>query len=71
LRVAELENALCNQDKLIYNIFHENKKLNLELESASFEITTLRFMHNDMSAKLCVNYNMLMVNFVAHTLSCC
>jgi hypothetical protein len=35
LRVIELENALCNQDKLICKVFHENKKLNLELESAS------------------------------------
>jgi hypothetical protein len=33
LRVAELENALCNQDKLLCKVFHENKKLNLELES--------------------------------------
>jgi hypothetical protein len=63
-RVAELENALCNQDKLICNIFHENKKLNLELESASFEITTLRSMHDDMGAKLCVNCNMIMINYV-------
>jgi hypothetical protein len=34
LRVVELENALCNQDKLICKIFHTNKQLNLELESA-------------------------------------
>jgi hypothetical protein len=34
LRVIELENALCNQDKLLCKIFHENKNLNLELESA-------------------------------------
>jgi hypothetical protein len=32
-RVVELENALCNQDKLLCKIFRENKKLNLELES--------------------------------------
>jgi hypothetical protein len=31
LRVAELENTLCNQDKLLCKVFHENKKLNLEL----------------------------------------
>jgi hypothetical protein len=37
-RVIEFENALCNQDKLLCKIFHENKKLNLELESASSEI---------------------------------
>jgi hypothetical protein len=36
LRVVELENALCNQDKLFCKIFHENKKLNLELESFFF-----------------------------------
>jgi hypothetical protein len=33
LRVVKLENALCNQDKLLCKIFRENKKLNLELES--------------------------------------
>jgi hypothetical protein len=31
LRVVELENALCNQDKLLCKVFRENKKLNLEL----------------------------------------
>jgi hypothetical protein len=36
LRVVELENALCNQDKLLCKVFRENKKLNLELESAFF-----------------------------------
>jgi hypothetical protein len=36
LRVIELENALCNQDKLLCKIFHGNKKLNLELESVFF-----------------------------------
>jgi hypothetical protein len=36
LRIAELENALCNQDKLLYKVFHENKKLNLELKSVFF-----------------------------------
>jgi hypothetical protein len=36
LRVGELENALCNQDKLLGKVFHENKKLNLELESSFF-----------------------------------
>jgi hypothetical protein len=34
LRVIELKNALCNQDKLLYKVFHENKKLNLKLESS-------------------------------------
>jgi hypothetical protein len=36
LRVVELENALCNQDKLICKVFRENKKLNFELESDFF-----------------------------------
>jgi hypothetical protein len=36
LRVAELENALCNQDKLFGKVFRENKKLNLEFESFFF-----------------------------------
>jgi hypothetical protein len=38
LRVAELENALCKQDKLFGKVFHENKKLNLELESAFLKL---------------------------------
>jgi hypothetical protein len=41
LRVVELENSLCNQDKLFCKVFHENKKLNLKLESASSEIASL------------------------------
>jgi hypothetical protein len=36
LRVIELENALCNHDKLLCKVFCENKKLNLEFESAFF-----------------------------------
>jgi hypothetical protein len=36
LRVIELENALCNQDKLLCKIFRENKRLNLELENSFF-----------------------------------
>jgi hypothetical protein len=31
LRVIELENVSCNQDKLLYKVLRENKKLNLEL----------------------------------------
>jgi hypothetical protein len=64
LRVVELENALCNQDKLLGKVFHENKKLNLELESASSEIASLRSTHDDMSAKPCDRYTMIMVNYV-------
>jgi hypothetical protein len=62
LRVIELKNALCNQDKLLYKIFHENKKLNLELESAFSEIASLRSAHDNMSVP-CDNYNMIMVNY--------
>jgi hypothetical protein len=37
VRVIELENALCNQDKLFCKVFFcENKKLNLELKSFFF-----------------------------------
>jgi hypothetical protein len=64
LRVIELENNLCNQDKLLCKVFRENKKLNLELKSASSEIASLRFAHNDMSAKPCDKCNMIMVNSV-------
>jgi hypothetical protein len=63
LRV-ELEDALCNQDKLLCNIFCENKKLNLKLESVSSEIATFRSTHDDMSAKSCDNCKMIMVNYV-------
>jgi hypothetical protein len=41
LRVTELENALCNKDKLLGKVFRENKKLNLELESSFSEIASL------------------------------
>jgi hypothetical protein len=64
LRVVELENALCNQDRLLCKIFHENQKLNLELESASSEIPTFRSAHDDMNAKPCDNCKMIMVNYV-------
>jgi hypothetical protein len=37
-----LENALCNQDKFLCKVFHENKKLNLELESDFSEIASLQ-----------------------------
>jgi hypothetical protein len=63
LRVIEFENALCNQDKLLCKVFHENKKLNLELKSASSEIASLRSTHDDMSAKPCDKCNMIMVNY--------
>jgi hypothetical protein len=41
LRVVKLENALCNQDKLLGKVFRENKKLNLELESSFSDIASL------------------------------
>jgi hypothetical protein len=63
LRVVELENALCNQDKLFCKVFLENKKLNLELESDFSEIASLRSVHDDMSAKTCDNYTMIMINY--------
>jgi hypothetical protein len=64
LRVIELENALCNQDKLLCKVFHENKKLILELQSAFSEITSLQLVHDDMSAKPCDNCKIIMVNYV-------
>jgi hypothetical protein len=43
--------------------FCENKKLNLELESAFYEIASLRSVHDDISAKPCDNYSMIMINY--------
>jgi hypothetical protein len=34
LRVVELKDVICNQDKLFCKVFHENKRLNLELGSS-------------------------------------
>jgi hypothetical protein len=63
LRVIGLENTLYNQEKLICKVFRENKKLNLELESASSEITSLRSVHYDMSTKPCDNCKMILINY--------
>jgi hypothetical protein len=63
LRVTELKNALCNQDRLLGKVFRQNKKLNLEFESASSEIASLRSAHDDMSAKPRDSYTMIMVNY--------
>jgi hypothetical protein len=49
--------------QLLCRVFHENKKLNLDLESASSKSATLQFVHNDMSAVSCDNCNMIMVKF--------
>jgi hypothetical protein len=64
LRVAELESALCNQDKLLCKVFCENKKWNLKLEISFFEIASLRSVHDDMSTKPCDNSKIIMVNYV-------
>jgi hypothetical protein len=37
--------------------------LNLELENSFSEIASLRSVHDDMSAKPCDNYKMIMVNY--------
>jgi hypothetical protein len=44
--------------------FCENKKLNLELEISFSKIASLRSVHDDMSAKACDIYTMIMVNYV-------
>jgi hypothetical protein len=61
--VVELENALCNQDKLLCKVFWRNKKLNLELENYFSMIASLRSVHDDMNAKPCDNCKMIMVNY--------
>jgi hypothetical protein len=48
---------------VLCKVFHENKKLNLELENASSKIATLRSVHDDMSAKPCDKCNMIMVDY--------
>jgi hypothetical protein len=63
LKVAVLENALRNQDKLLYKVFCGNKKLNLELESSFSEIASLRSVHDDMNAKPYDNCKMIMVSY--------
>jgi hypothetical protein len=63
LRVIELENALCNHNKLFCKVFRENKKLNLELESVFSEIASLRSTHDAMGVKPCDNYTMIMSNY--------
>jgi hypothetical protein len=63
LRVVELENSIYNQDKLLCKVFRVNKKLNLELKSASSKIASSQSVHNDMSTKPCDNCKMIMVNY--------
>jgi hypothetical protein len=38
---VNLENALCNQDKLLCRVFCKNKNLNLKMENSFAEITSL------------------------------
>jgi hypothetical protein len=63
LTITELENALCNHDKLLCKVFRENKKLNLKLENSCSEIASLRSVHDDMNAKPCENCKIIMVNY--------
>jgi hypothetical protein len=44
-------------------VFHENKKLNLELESVSSKIASLRSVQDYISAKPYDNYTMIMFNY--------
>jgi hypothetical protein len=48
---------------LLFKVCRGNKKLNLKLKSSFSEIASLRSVHDDMSAKLCDNCNMIMVNY--------
>jgi hypothetical protein len=48
---------------LLCKVFRENKKLNLELENSFSEIASLEVVHDDMTAKPCDNYKMIMVNY--------
>jgi hypothetical protein len=48
---------------LLGKVFQENKKLNLELESSFSDIASLQSAHDDMSAKPCDRYTMIMVNY--------
>jgi hypothetical protein len=70
-KVHKLEDVLCSQDKLLCRVFCENKDLNLKLENSFTKIASLQSMHNDMSAQLCKNYNMSVVNYddlwIVHT----
>jgi hypothetical protein len=48
---------------LLGKVFRENKKLNLELETASSEIASLRSAHDDISVMPCDRCTMIMVNY--------
>jgi hypothetical protein len=64
LQVTKLKNDLCNQDMLLSKVFHENKKLNPELETTFSEVASLRSAPDDMSVKPCENCTMIMVSDV-------
>jgi hypothetical protein len=48
---------------LLCKALRENKKLNIEFESSSYEIASLQFVHDDMSAKPCDTCTMILVNY--------
>jgi hypothetical protein len=48
---------------LLCKVFRDNKKLNLALESVFSEIASLQSVHDDISAKSCDNYKIIMVNY--------
>jgi hypothetical protein len=48
---------------LFGKVFCENKKLNLELETAFSEIASLRSAHDDMTLKPCDSCTIIMVNY--------
>jgi hypothetical protein len=48
---------------LLDKVFHENKKVNLEIESTFSEIASPRSAYDDMSAKPCDRCTMIMVNY--------
>jgi hypothetical protein len=48
---------------LFCKVFHENKKLNPELENVFSEVASLRSAHDDMSVNPCENCTMIMVSY--------
>jgi hypothetical protein len=48
---------------LLGKVFHENKKLNLELESSFSEIASLHSAPDNMSVKPCDRCTMIMLNY--------
>jgi hypothetical protein len=62
---------LCNQDKFLFKVFRENKKLNRKLKNSFAEIPFLGSIHDDMNAKSCENCNMITINqadlWIVHT----